>query len=55
MGMEDINANIKPVYPSSLSPPPSPSRSSSKTLSSKERKSIKMIDEIENNSIHFLH
>ena len=34
MGMDDINANIKPVYPSPLSPPPStqssPSRSSSK-------------------------
>ena len=53
MGIEDINANIKPVYQSSLSPPPSPSRSSSKTLSSKERKSIQMMDEIENSSIPF--
>ena len=53
MGIEDINANIKPVYPSSSSPPPSPSRSSSKTLSSKERKSIQMMDEIENSSQPF--
>jgi hypothetical protein len=36
MGMEDVNTNTKPVYPNSSSPPPSPSRSSSKNLSSKK-------------------